>query len=283
MKNSVNLQYYNHNLSSLINLGIDKNFILNKFKEVKPNTNNLKLFSKLNTETKVPSYIILEFEKQKSTYDYVLEKIENLERNWVYELSEKENKFHSFGRVPEDGNSVGFWSVPKRTANFLKTMIEVTNSKVILELGTSVGYSTLHMAKAIEHNEHAHIFGTEILSKKIKLAKNNFKCAGLNNKITLFEKDIKYVLDNWNINKKINFVFMDADKENYNLYFETLLSLISKNGIIVVDNVGRVLMTDGSYVDCEYMNKFKSKILSDKRVFSKYYDFDNGILLIFKK
>ncbi|MBU4223966.1 class I SAM-dependent methyltransferase, partial [Patescibacteria group bacterium] len=164
-----------------------------------------------------------------------IQKIEKQEKSWRYILTEEEETKHSFGRVPEDDREVAFWSIPRSTGEFLEFMAKFTKSKIILELGCSVGYSTLFLAKAAKENK-GHVFTTEILDKKIDMAKKNFSESGLSNVITLLEKEIIDVLKKWNKNEKIDLVFVDADKENYSLYLKYLIPLLSKRGLIMVDN-----------------------------------------------
>lgn len=215
-------------------------------------------------------------------FEKIIQKIEEQEKDWRYILSDEEDKKHSFGRVPEDDKEVAFWSVPRSTGKFLEFMTKFTKSKTILELGCSVGYSALFLAKAVKEKD-GHIFTTEILDKKIELAKKNFSESGLSDFITLLEKDIVDVLKNWNKNKKIDLVFMDADKENYSLYLDYLIPLLSENGLIIVDNAGKVRMASGELIDSEHIKKFRSRVKNDKNLNSVFLDVDNGLLLISKK
>lgn len=209
-----------------------------------------------------------------------LRKIEQLEHSWEYVLSDEESAMHSFGRVPEDGNSVSFWSVPKSTGEFLQCMVELLGAKVVLELGCSVGYSTLFLAAGVQKTS-GHIFTTEILSQKIFLAKEHFCEAGVDSVVTLFDKDIVEVLQEWK-EEKIDLVFMDADKEKYSDYFELLLPLLNEKGIIIVDNAGKVRMRSGELIDSEHIKEFVKKVHQDKRVECFFLDADNGLLLIKK-
>ncbi len=215
-------------------------------------------------------------------FEKTLRKIEKLEKTWRYELSDEEDMQHSFGRVPEDKKTIAFWSAPRSTGEFLRFMIEVTNSKVILELGCSAGYSTLFLAKGAELTG-GHVCTTEIFKPKIVLAQKHFKEAKLSEKITLYENDIKHVLEKWDKSLHVDLVFMDADKENYEKYYELSLPIMKKHGLIIVDNAGKVKMTDGSFVDSEHIKNFVKKVKSDKRVSTVYLNFDNGILLAYKK
>ena len=277
------ISYYHHQMCTLLNLARRNNLSLKLMLEPKPIVDEIKKYGKtLNFEEKNPSYIILEFEKIKSNYEITLEEIETLEKTWRYYLNKEENKKHSFGRVPEDGNEIAFWSVPKRTAEFLKNMVEFTDAKLVLELGASAGYSTLHMAKALEKTK-GHIYTTEILKPKIKLSKKYFKMAGLQSRITLIEKDILSVLKNWSNLKKLDIVFMDADKERYGQYYEMILPILKKGGLIIVDNAGKVAMPDGRMLKNNHIEQFRKKVLNDERVYGKFCDVDNGVLIVFKK
>ena len=214
-------------------------------------------------------------------FEKTLQKIEKLEKSWRIILSDEEDKKHSFGRVPEDDKQVAFWSVPRSTGKFLEFMTKFTKSKIILELGCSAGYSTLFLAKGAKENK-GHVFTTEILEQKIKLAKQHFSEAGMSDFITLLEEEISSVLKRWN-REKIDLVFMDADKENYSSYFDFILPLLKKNGLIIVDNAAKVRMADGRLIDSNHIKKFVKKVQTDKSLNNVLLDVDNGLLLISKR
>lgn len=214
-------------------------------------------------------------------FEETLKEIEAIEKNWRYNLSDEEDKKHLFGRVPEDGREVALWSVPRSTGEFLKFMVELTNPKTILELGCSAGYSTLFLAKAAQ-KVAGHVYTTEILPEKIMLAKKHFEKAGLERQITLFERDIVEVLKEWDQSKKLDLIFMDADKEKYLQYLEMILPLLSVEGLIIVDNAGKVRMSDGRLLDSEHIQKFVKEVQSNAMLNSVFLDFDNGVLLLSK-
>jgi len=210
-----------------------------------------------------------------------LEKIEKMEGIWKYILSEEEDKVHSFGRVPEDWREVGFWSVPRATWEFLKFMVKLTGSKKILELWCSVWYSTIYLARGILKSK-GHVYTTEILQEKIKISKENFKEAGLEDKITLIEDDIRNTLENESITSDLDFIFMDADKERYVEYLDLLVPKMKKWTLIIVDNAWKVRMADWRLIDSEHIKVFKEKVEKDGRISSVFLNFDNGLLLISK-
>ena len=83
-----------------------------------------------------------------------------------------------------------------------------------------------------------------------------------------------------------DFIFIDADKNNYNNYYELSLNLVSSNGLIVIDNtlwdgdVADLAITDKSTKSIRALNK---KILEDTRIEFSLLPFADGLSLIRKK
>jgi len=178
----------------------------------------------------------------------VLEKIENLERS------------QSFG------------SVPRSTGKFLHMLLLATKAKRVLELGCSLGYSTIWMALAAKENG-GHVYTTEIDKQRAHLAKKHLVETKLNRDITLYEKDIFEVLANWN-HGQVDFVFIDAKKEDYQKYYELVLPLLKGGGLIVADDVGKFE---------DHVKPFLEKVKKDVSVVSQFLDLDDGLMLIYKK
>ncbi|MES2471177.1 MAG: O-methyltransferase [Patescibacteria group bacterium] len=175
------------------------------------------------------------------------------------------------GLLPEDIN-IGAWQVPTSTAQLLRFLILITKSKTILELGTSIGFSTIWLALGAKENG-GHVYGTEIFPEKAKLAKKHFEEAGVSDQVTLLEEDILDVLKNWKNEQKIDFVFMDADKQRYDQYLEKLLPIMNDNALIAVDNVGNYP---------EHMQPFLEKCTSMEGITVHFLNIDFGVLLILK-
>jgi len=202
-----------------------------------------------------------------------LRNIESLEKTWEYL---PETKKPSFGQKVSR-EQIRFWSVPPMSARVLAYLSLYTDSKKVLELGTSAGYSTLHLANAMGYTG-GKVHTVEILKDKSKLAKENFKHAGLENKIRLLHGDASDILPNWR-EGKIDLVFLDADKENYGKYFDQLMPLMSQNGIIVADNIN-----DYGHLMVDYLQKVTGTHLPrsrcDSRVTSTYVaQLDNGFMI----
>lgn len=175
------------------------------------------------------------------------------------------------GLLPED-SVIEAWQIPTSSAMLLRFFVLAQKAKTILELGTSIGFSTVWLALGAKETD-GHVYTTEIFPGKAKLAKENFDKARVSEYITLFEQDILEVLRDWNREQKIDFVFMDADKQRYGQYLDEMYPLLSDNALIVVDNVGNYR---------KYMTDFLEKCAKLENNAIHFLNVDNGLLLILK-
>ncbi len=144
---------------------------------------------------------------------------------------------------------------------FLELIIKVTNFKNILEVGTFTGLSTLSMALGLPKD--GKIVALDKDAKKNQAAVNFFKKAGQDNKIkTIIKPALESLKELKDKNEIFDLVFIDADKENYQKYYDYGLQLIKKNGLIIIDNV----LWHGEVADPEKNDKFTNII----REFNKY-------------
>ena len=174
--------------------------------------------------------------------------------------------------IEELESSQSFGSVPPSTGRFLHMIILATNAKRVLELGCSLGYSALWMAGAVKENR-GHVYTTEIDRERARRAKEHFRKAKMDNVITLYEEDIFDVLANWS-HGEIDVVFIDAKKEDYLNYYERVLPLVRRGGLIIADDVHKFK---------EQVKPFVEKVKTDSRVVFQLLDLDDGLMIIYKK
>ncbi len=189
---------------------------------------------------------------------------------WAIPESADKNK-GDLGLLPED-EKIEAWQVPPTTAHLLYSLVLINRPKTILELGTSLGFSTLWLALGARELG-AHVHATEVFPEKAALAKENFAKAGVADLITLHEKDILDTLQNWDNTTDIDFVFMDADKQRYSDYFDLIFPRMTLRGVMVVDNVGNYP---------QYMTGFLEKMKQLEGAGVQLLDIDNGLLVITK-
>ena len=132
-------------------------------------------------------------------------------------------------------------AITKEIGQFFIILLIMSNFTRILEIGTSVGYSTLWFAEAIKEKNDGKIITIDQDEKKIGRAKKNFEEAGVSNLIETRHGDaieiLNKILDEFNFKETFDFIFIDADKERYIQYFDMVFSLLKKGGFIGADNI----------------------------------------------
>lgn len=121
----------------------------------------------------------------------------------------------------------------RHAAAFLELQIKITKPKRVLEIGTAIGYSSIRIARNLSNKAVLHTI--EKSEDNIKLAEENFSKSGLAEKIVLYKGDALDLMPN--LSGKYDFIFLDADKEDYKRLFDYSLMLLKKKGILFVDNL----------------------------------------------
>lgn len=145
-------------------------------------------------------------------------------RNEKDELILEMEKFAEENNVPIlDWNS----------AELLESLIVLYKPKRVLEIGTAIAYSTIRVAKNLK--KKAMIDTIEKDPDKIKSAEEYINRSGYENKINIIKGDALQIMPA--LNTKYNFIFLDADKEDYERLFYYSLMLLKKGGVLFVDNL----------------------------------------------
>ncbi len=118
-------------------------------------------------------------------------------------------------------------------ADFLESQILINKPKRVLEIGTAIAYSTIRFARNLKKN--CIIDTIEKSKDNIKLAKKFIKKSGLSEKINLIQGDALKVIPK--LEHNYDFIFLDADKEDYEMLFHYSLIVLKKGGVIFVDNL----------------------------------------------
>ncbi|KAF0402416.1 methyltransferase [Gigaspora margarita] len=136
--------------------------------------------------------------------------------------------------------SKSFQMVSTLQGLFMKILVEMTKAKRVLEIGTLTGYSALCMAEGLkQRGSEAKVVTLENDEELFKTAKENIESSGLGH---LIEQKLGNAIDTLStLDNSIPYdlIFIDADKNNYINYYNTILerNLLSDDGIIAVDNV----------------------------------------------
>lgn len=134
--------------------------------------------------------------------------------------------------------------VRREMQSFLKVLLMIQKPMRILEVGTAVGFSALLMSEYAP--EQSRITTIENYEKRIPIARENFRRAGKESRITLIEGDAAEVLGT--LEGNFDFIFMDAAKGQYIHYLPEVLRLLEEGGCLVSDNV----MQDGEVIESRF-------------------------------
>ena len=192
-------------------------------------------------------------------YDY-LTSVSLRENEILRELREKTAALGDIGRMqisPEQGQ-------------FMALLVELTNAKHLLEVGTFTGYSALVCAMALPPD--GEVIACDISPEWTKLAQAAWDEAGVADKIHLRLGEaavtLKSLLEEGRANT-FDMMFIDADKTGYDTYYELGLKLLRPGGFILIDNVlwrGTVADATNQDVDTVAIRRLNEKIHTDNRV-----------------
>lgn len=146
--------------------------------------------------------------------------------------------------------------IRKETQSFLKVMMLMNRPARVLEVGTAVGFSAILMSEYLP--EGSHITTIENYEKRIPIARNNFKRAGKEDKITLIEGDALEVMKT--LEGPYDFIFMDAAKGQYIHYMPEVVRLLSEGGILMSDNV----LQDGDIIESRFAVERRNRTIHSR-------------------
>ena len=158
-------------------------------------------------------------------------------------MNEQEQKILGVLEDMNRNQSGGMMNVPTVDGRILRLLAETTNTKHVVEIGTSNGYSGLWFCLALR-TTGGKLTTQEINEGRASLARENFKRAGVDNLVTLVMGDAHQTVTR--IKEPIDIVFIDADKEGYTDYLNKLLPLVRPGGLILSHNIDS---TSGDYIN----------------------------------
>jgi len=207
---------------------------------------------------------------------YIDENLENYISKNSYDLHPIQKE------IIEHNNSLGDikrMQISVTQAYFMQLLIKIINAKKILEVGTFTGYSALSMALAIKDDGLVTCLDKNIQTSE--KAKYFFNKAKMDNKINLIIAPALETLNNLVNEKKLfDLIFIDADKENYIKYYELAFRLVTRKGLILIDNVlwkGDVIDDNKKDGMINIIKEFNSHIKNDQRIEKVILPISDGV------
>ena len=170
---------------------------------------------------------------------------------------------------------------------FLSILTKILNAKKTLDIGVFTGYSSLVVARELP--DDGLVVACDTSTEWTSIAKKYWKLAGVDNKVDLHLAPAKETLEKLIEDGQAStydFSFIDADKINYQSYYENSLVLVKPGGIIAVDNVlwsGQVIDQTDFEPATRAIRSFNEKLYQDNRVSISMVPIGDGLTLAYKK
>jgi predicted O-methyltransferase YrrM len=169
----------------------------------------------------------------------------------------------------------------------LAFLVELTGARKAIEVGTFTGYSALCVATALPNN--GYLVACDVSETWTTIGKRYWEKAGVLDKINLCIAPALETLDRLlaiGEADSFDFALIDADKENYEVYYERILALLRVGGLLLVDNVlwgGKVADPDDTGESTLAIRAFNCKVHEDDRVSLSMLPIGDGMTLIRKR
>lgn len=206
------------------------------------------------------------------TYDYI--------DDYLYRMAaprdpllERMEEYADTNNVPIIGPLVG---------RLIYNLAKMSQSKMILEIGTAIGYSGIWLARAVAPVRGS-LTTVDINPERLKIARRNIAEAGLERSVKVIQGSALEVLPT--LKDEYDMVFLDSDKDVYPDAFKMSLSLLKKGGLFVADNAlwGGDVAKGGKSKDTQSMIKFNKLVAESRGLSTVILPLRDGVLISLKE
>jgi caffeoyl-CoA O-methyltransferase len=166
-------------------------------------------------------------------------------------------------------------------------LAKLIGAKRCIEIGVFTGYSALVVALALP--DDGKIVACDVNEEWTSIGKRYWKEAGVDHKIDLRLQRALRTLDSLiaaGESGNYDFAFIDADKPNYDAYYERVLQLLRPGGLMLIDNVlwsGKVADPEANDADTIAFKTLNAKLHQDERVDVSLLGIGDGVTLVRKR
>jgi predicted O-methyltransferase YrrM len=177
----------------------------------------------------------------------------------------------------------GTMQISAEQGQFMRMLIKLMGATKCIEVGTFTGYSSLSVAMALPEN--GKLVACDVSEEFTSIARRYWHEAGLSHKIDLRLGPALDTLDRMIASGEsgnYDFAFIDADKSNYDGYYERCLRLVRRGGLLAIDNMlwhGKVIDPSVQDHDTVAIRALNEKVHADNRVDMVLLPLGDGLLL----
>jgi predicted O-methyltransferase YrrM len=160
---------------------------------------------------------------------------------------------------------------------FLSMLSHMIKPTHILEIGTYTGYSAICLAQGLHTN--GKLITIDVNEELKDLCESYFKETNLTDKITMLTGKAIDIIPT--LEHEFDVVFIDADKINYNNYYDLVFEKVKQGGYIIADNVlySSEVITETMGKHAKAMDAYNKKIIEDKRVECLLVPLRDGLMI----
>lgn len=185
--------------------------------------------------------------------------------NWLRESPIQRRLREETAKLPMAGMQIS-----AHQGQQMALLARAVNARIAVEVGTFTGYSALCVAQALPAD--GKLYCCDVSEEWTSIGRRYWREAGVEDRIELTIAPAIGTLDGLlkkGLAGKVDMAFIDANKNDYDAYYERCLQLVRKGGLILVDNVlwgGSVADPKDDSVDTKAIRALNAKLKADKRV-----------------
>lgn len=202
---------------------------------------------------------------------------------YITELFAKQDAIQQ--RVSEETTKKGLpaWGIQPEEGRFLQLLVRASGAIKALEIGTLGGYSGIWIARGLAPG--GKLITVEKSAKHAEVAREHFAAADVDDRIDVWQGDARQLFAKLASAGPFDFIFIDADKENYIGYFDWALDNTRTGGIITAHNAlrgGQVADPQANSEIVEVIRAFNRHVAAEPRAISSIYPAGDGTLVAIK-
>ncbi len=211
------------------------------------------------------------------------------DRVYEYALTIGLREPEAFRRLREETGRLaeGEWQIAPEQGPLLALLVKLLGAKKCLEVGTFTGYSALWVASALPPG--GRVVCCDVNPTFAEIARRHWAAAGLADRIELHlapALDTLVGLRASGADGTFDYAFVDADKSNYDAYYEAALALLRPGGLVAIDNTlwdGKPADPAVNDADTAAIRALNAKVHADARIDLCFLPFADGLTLGLKR
>jgi predicted O-methyltransferase YrrM len=208
-------------------------------------------------------------------------------QNYFLSISGRESDILRSLRQETATHPLSRMQIAPEQGQFMALLVQLLGATKTLEIGVFTGYSSLAVALALP--PQGKIVACDINEDYTAVARSYWQRAGVADKIDLRIAPALETLDRLLESGEagtFDFAFIDADKQNYDNYYERALQLLRVGGLIAIDNVlwgGQVADPTVDDANTEAIRALNARLVQDERVSLSVVPIADGLTLALKR